>query len=224
MPLNKVLKKSNMYPWVNATINFIKGQCEHNCVYCYYQSNSRFKSRIGKIRLDEKEFKTNLGRNNIIFVGSSTDMFARSIPFVWIEKVLKYCSKYYNKYLFQSKNPARFMEFIDQFPKKSILGTTIESNRDHLVSNAPKINQRVEGMMAINNFPKMISIEPVLDFDPDILIPWIKEINPIFVSIGADSKKNDLPEPSALKLRYLIKKLKKITNIKIKHNLNRLMK
>jgi len=224
MPLNKSI--GEMYPWVDATINFVKGKCYHNCSYCYYQSNPRFKSSIKNIRLDSKELKVDLGKGKTIFVGSSTDMFAKNVPSAWIEKVLEYCRKFDNTYLFQSKNPARFLEFIDQFPKKIILGTTIESNRDYTLSDAPKTNERMEDMLEVklhHNIQLMISIEPIVDLDPDIMIAWIKSLSPIFISIGADSKKHKLPEPIPYKLGYFIKELKKITKVKLKANLKRLL-
>jgi molybdopterin converting factor small subunit len=36
---------------------------------------------------DEKELKTDLGKGNFIFVGSSCDMWAQNIPEEWIEKL-----------------------------------------------------------------------------------------------------------------------------------------
>ncbi|KKK52692.1 hypothetical protein LCGC14_3102340 [marine sediment metagenome] len=42
----------------------------------------------------------------------------------------------------------------------------------------------------------MISIEPITDFNLEFFIKIIKEIKPKFVSIGADSKGHNLPEPS----------------------------
>lgn len=42
-----------------------------------------------------------------------------------------------------------------------------------------------------------VSIEPILDFDLNVMIEWIKQLQPKFVSIGADSKRHNLPEPSA---------------------------
>lgn len=49
------------------------------------------------------------------------------------------------------------------------------------------------------------------------------EINPKFVSIGADSKKHNLPEPSKEKIEALIRELSLFTEVKIKDNLRRLM-
>ena len=68
----------------------------------------------------------------------------------------------------------------------------------------------------------MISIEPIMEFELAILVPWIKEIRPEFVSIGADSKGHNLPEPTPDKVNALIEELSKFTEVKIKDNLKRL--
>lgn len=78
--------KGQMYTWISYTWNPIKGECPHNCSYC-------FMKRWGKqkpVHFDEKELKTDLGSGNFIFVGSSCDMFADDIPIEWIQKTLDY--------------------------------------------------------------------------------------------------------------------------------------
>ena len=132
MPLNE--SKGNMYSWVTHTWNTIKGKCPHGCTYCYM-------SRWGKqkpVRFDESELKTDLNgfypfgfnSRNFIFVGSSCDMFADDIPYEWIKKTIDHCQKHYkNSYLFQSKTPARIINFIPYMPSKVSICTTIESNR-----------------------------------------------------------------------------------------------
>ena len=72
--LNK--QKGNMYGFVTHTWNAIKGKCPHDCEYCYMKVFPQ-----GELRLDEKEFKTDLGRNNIVFVGSSLAFFMFVISF-----------------------------------------------------------------------------------------------------------------------------------------------
>lgn len=217
--LNK--QSGQMYEWCSHTWNPIRGKCPHNCSYCYYQNNPRFKSKIGELRLDESVLKDDLGSNNFVFVGSSTDMFAEEVPEEWITKVLDRCKEFNNKYLFQTKNPKRFHIFQSQLPKTSTLGTTIETNRYYDFSEAPNRMQRMI-WISTTNFDTMISIEPIMDFDLDLFVKWIKEINPMFVSIGADSKNHNLPEPNTYKINKLIEKLKAFTEVKIKENLKRL--
>jgi len=215
-----------MYPWCTHTINFIKGWCKHACRYCYIIAMAkRYKRKQRKPYLDEKEFRTNLGEGKTIFVGSSIDMFAKGIPNKWIKKVLAYCNSFPNNtYLFQTKNPKRYEEFA--FPENTILGVTIESNKDYGVSKAPTPRNRYSWMLRLKDWPmeKMLSLEPLLDFDLDIFVAWIKMIGPSFVSIGADSKNSKLPEPDPKKVKALIKELKKFTKVKTKDNLRRLLK
>jgi len=94
--MNKV--KGNMYSWCTHTWNTVKGECPHSCAYCYM-------NRWGpqpEIHFDNKELKTDLGEGNFIFVGSSCDMWAESIPVEWIHHTLIHCRKYEgNRYLFQ---------------------------------------------------------------------------------------------------------------------------
>ena len=105
--LNK--SKGNMYSWVTDTWNPIKGVCSHGCSYCFMRKWGHLKPA----RLEDSEFKTDLGKGNFIFVGSSTDDWAAAIPDDWIQKTLDYCDKFENQYLFQSKNPSRILEFCD---------------------------------------------------------------------------------------------------------------
>ncbi len=69
----------------------------------------------------------------------------------------------------------------------------------------------------------MVSIEPIVAFDLTIFVGWIRQINPAFVSIGADSKGHNLIEPTAYQLKELISELSPITEIKLKKNLDRLL-
>ena len=68
-----------------------------------------------------------------------------------------------------------------------------------------------------------ITIEPVMDFDVDILAGWIAKINPKFLNLGADSKNHNLPEPTVDKILALVDKLKEYgIELREKHNLARL--
>jgi DNA repair photolyase len=176
--------------------------------------------------LDEKALSDDLGKGNVIFVGSSTDMFADAVPTEWISRVLSLCNfRIGNTYLFQTKNPHRFLEFLDKFPPNTILGTTIETNYEYLSSRAPSAMDRMLVFTSdyLKNFPKMVSIEPVMDFDLPVLSSWMYRIRPKFISIGADSKDSGLSEPDAEKLKLFIGEMQKLTEVKIKNNLSRLV-
>lgn len=209
-----------MYSFCTHTWNAIKGKCSHDCSYCFMKVFPQ-----APLHLDEKEFKTDLGTGNTIFVGSSTDMFANDVPIEWIEKVLEYCRKFDNTYIFQTKNVQRMLNCainnISPFPNKTIFGTTIETNRDALLI---KYSSAPISRFELKNFKrKFITIEPIMDFDLINFVKMIERIEPEFVNIGADSKGHNLPEPSKEKIEMLITELKKFTKVNIKDNLNRLM-
>jgi DNA repair photolyase len=220
MGLNE--SKGNMYDFVTHTWNTIKGKCFHDCSYCYMK---RF-GNLKPVRFDEKELKTDLGNGNFIFVGSSCDMFATDIPEEWILKTLKHCEKHDIKYLFQTKNPERFMDFIHAsvVSNKSVLCTTIESNRwyTEIMGKSPHPEERARWMSEIDCIDKYVTIEPILDFDVEEMVELIKKCNPVQVNIGADSGGNRLPEPSWDKVQLLITELNKFTVISRKKNLDRL--
>ena len=61
-----------------------------------------------------------------------------------------------------------------------------------------------------------------MDFDIYEILDWIFKIEPTFVSIGADSGQNNLPEPPAWKINKLIEELEQFTEVRVKDNLKRL--
>jgi DNA repair photolyase len=218
MGLNK--SSGNMYSWINATWNTVKGECPHGCTYCYMK-------RFGKqkpVRFDELELKTDLGSGNFIFVGSSCDLFADAIPDLWLYKTLATCIQFDNSYLFQSKNPVNILGSSAILPKKSVVCTTIETNRwyPEIMKKSPDPAHRAMWMGCID-LPKYVTIEPIMDFDVDEMIDLIRRCNPVQVNIGADSGNNNLPEPSKEKLYELIDALKEFTVIDQKRNLSRLL-
>jgi len=232
MPMNKVKTGSSMYQFLNDypspcankgfTWNVIKGVCPHDCSYCYMK---RFKQ--SPVRFDKKELKTDLGQNNLIFVGSSCDMWAEEIPASWIQQTIEHCIKAENRgnrFLFQSKNPARFTNWAHPYPMGTILGTTIESNIIYpQMGKAPAPVYRAEALShAAEIYKTMVTIEPIMDFDLRPLAQFIKMCHPAWVNIGADSKGHGLPEPPGEKIKELIQELERFTEVKVKKNLKRI--
>lgn len=217
--------KGNMYSWLTHTWNACKGACSHDCAYCYMKRWGK----LNPVRLDEKELKCNLGNENFIFVGSSCDMFAADIPAEWIEKTLEHCRKFDNKYLFQSKNPLRMLDFVrtGAIPKKSVFCTTIESNRVYpdIMRKSPHVRERAEIMRELSVYAEVfVTVEPIMDFDLPEMIDILKTCNASQINIGADSGGNKLPEPSKDKLLALIEAVKSFSVIDKKRNLERLLK
>ena len=217
-----------MYKFVHYTWNPIKGECQHNCTYCYMK---RYNEDIGQPRLADGEFRTNFGKGNSIFIGSSTDMFAENIPSEWIVRVLDFClqrnnPEKSNTFLLQSKNPKRFLEFI-QHPLMDhvVFGTTIETNRFYpeIMNKAPKIEDRVEAMEEIAGlgFKTMVTAEPLMKFDLTDMVSIINRCQPKLVNIGRNTCRNiQLPEPEPEGVRELVTSLSDFTKVKIKKNAN----
>lgn len=209
--------KGNMYDFVTHTWNPISGKCIHNCEYCYMH-----KYPLGDLKLDKQNINTNLGSGKFIFIGSACDMFAEDVPEEWIKDVLKKCVVG-NKYLFQSKNPARMSLF--DLPKDIVLGTTIETNRVYpQMGKTVHPLSRAHGLYAFaKKTETMITIEPIMDFDLKPFVEIIKFAEPSWVNIGADSKGHNLHEPSKEKILSLVEEISKFTVIRKKVNLERIL-
>jgi len=219
----------------NSTRNFIGGACPYQCKYCYVQDLKRRNEVIrkkysGKPFLCHNELKKGFGRRDsskIWFIGTMTDMFAESVPPTLIETVLSRLRQFpETTFLFQSKNPERFTEF--EFPRKSILCTTIESNLDYPgMSLAPKVKERAGWIAAAGmekELPIMITVEPILDFNVKKFTELLLVAGLYQVNIGADSKGNKLPEPSWEKVTELIAELQRFDiKVYLKPNLKRLI-
>jgi len=183
------------------------------------------------LRFDYSELRENLGTGKFIFVGSSIDMWASDVPSEWIESVLVYCCSFPdNKYLFQSKNPERFFDFLDKMPPNRVLATTIETNRQTVinsVSKAPSLINRKAAMVGLGLAGEtiQITIEPIMQFDEQVLHLWMYQISPSMIAIGADSKGHHLPEPTGEQISSLLELLKTIPGCEIilKKNLHKLI-
>jgi DNA repair photolyase len=220
MPLNK--QKGNMYGFVTHTVNTVRGACPHNCVYCYMK-----RWNLPELHFVKAELKTDLGKGNCIFIGSGCDMFANDVCDDWIIETLKWASKFNNNYLVQTKNPSRFMNFLEMMkPSQFTLCTTIETNRHipEIMSESPSPEERSSWMAKIPNaYRKMVTVEPVIDFSLKELSYQILSCSPKQVNIGADSGNNGLPEPSSEKIRELITVLSRYTEVHKKPNLKRIL-
>lgn len=210
-----------MYDFVTHTWNAIKGHCVHECRYCFMKRWGSLKH----LHFDDSELKTDLGSGRFIFVGSSTDDFAEGIPSEWITKMLDHCDRFDDRYLFQSKNPARFLEFFEHsvFRKKAVVCTTIESNRFYpeIMMNSPRIESRVQAMaeLAAKGIPTYVTCEPLLEFDLPELVSMLKACHPLQVNVGRNSRREILlPEPTSNDVQVLISELSTFTKVEVKEN------
>lgn len=137
--------------------------------------------------------------------------------------------------MLQTKNPARFLEFIDhkffqERKDKFVLCTTIESDIDYPgVSKAPAIAERVKAMqeLSAHGLRLMVTVEPILDFsDAAKFSELLASFNPIQVNIGANTSRGvKLNEPNKTKILNLIQELDGVgIAVHQKTNLGRLLK
>ena len=245
MPL--VPSRGNMYEWTTHCHSHLRGRCLHDCEYCYVKSFRNYeRDWTGPIRLIEEELKVRYdrpwtgrdgvehpdGKGKTIFIEHCDDLFARDVPVEYVNKIIQHCEAYPdNTYLFQTKNPGWMKEWYTELPGPVIYGTTIETNREIAGSKAPTPEQRYNDMMFFSRARQhggeklMLTIEPIMKFDLNVLSKWIIDIRPDFINLGADSKHHNLPEPTVTEILELVKVLNDngIT-INKKENLGRLVK
>jgi hypothetical protein len=177
------------------------------------------------LHLDEKELRSDLGTGNFIFVCSGCDLFHPSVSWELIAQVFSVARDKYpeNTYLWHTKNPERALEIpMIRYPKKSVLCVTIETNRGISgISAAPSPHERAAALRRWTG-DKMITVEPIMDFDVDDFADLILSCSPSQVNIGADSGHNGLPEPPPDKIAALIAKLDRHTTVRKKRNLARI--
>ena len=225
--------KGNMYEFITHTWNPMGGRCPHGCAYCYM----KYHTYIERLYLDERELSGSCPANLFIFIGSNTDVFAAEMPSEWITKVLDFCVDVTSsqkddertRFLLQTKNPARILEFINHPLLKNgqaVVCTTLETNRHYpdIMNNAPLITDRADAMakIAACSVKTYVTIEPIMDFDLDEFVKLIKMCRPEQVNIGAESKHFvQIPQPSDDdKLTALILQLLCFTKVTVKKNLN----
>lgn len=227
--------KGNMYEFITHTWNPIKGKCYHDCSYCYMKM---INPNAQPIRLVEAELQGSFLPNLFIFIGSSTDMFAPNVPDEWIIKILDFCdektrhqqSQERTRFLIQTKNPKRILNFInhplfDEERKQAVVCTTLETNRYYqdFMGKAPFPQQRVEAMKEISKagIETYVTIEPIMDFDLTEFVSLTKQCNPVQVNIGKNTNSHvSLPHPTIGKTVDLILQLKRFAKVHIKKNAN----
>lgn len=158
-----------------------------------------------------------------IFVVAHGDLFGRWVDHRIIYKILAVCSVTHKEmWFFESKNPKRYLEFKDFFPKNTVLSTTIETNREYPVAirgSTPSPMERFIAMQQVKqatNLPIHISIEPILNFDLTDMIGWMQILAPTKVAVGYDTLNNNLPGPPKWKTMKLIRALEKFTDVERK--------
>jgi hypothetical protein len=140
----------------------------------------------------EPELHTNLYRaqgedvrGGTIFVGSMIDL--ASVSEEDFIAAMEHCKKYPdNIYLFQSKAPTYLLRWQKHFPPEYMVGTTIETTLPvYNFSGAPSPCFRAFVFAHIPAKYKLVSLEPLMQFDLYEMLSWLDRIKPTHISIGA---------------------------------------
>jgi len=168
---------------------------------------------------DPRLLKRRYGEGDVVFVGSMGDVSFQ--PFEVQERIVKELIEPNSEATFflESKNPSTFIKLLRILPENVILSTTIETNRDYNLTKAPVPFIRYIDFRDLYWDKKHVSIEPIMEFDFHTLIPWIKRIAPLMVSVGYDNYNCGLPEPTRDKTEILIRELEKFTKVERKAGL-----
>jgi len=163
----------------------------HNCSKCQSYSPHEHSNRLSKIP-NEK----------IIFVCADGDITFASESFMKkVFEAMRNDTRKDRLFFVQSKNPSCLEQYLKLLPENTFLLTTLETNRDkdyHKVSNAPRPSKRYRDFLDLKWDKKIVTIEPIMDFDLDLFSKMIISINPQAVFIGYNShpKSVPLPEPT----------------------------
>lgn len=159
------------------------------------------------------------------------DLFGYWVPLETIRSVLRCIARWpETTFLLQTKNPGRFLEVLQDLPANVYLGTTIETDHyfhgmtfssvgeqltyyeEHKVTKAPDPFLRYATMTnpLLKKYRKFISIEPIMDFELETMVHWMREIAPDIIELGADNYGHNLREPSWDKVEDLLAGLREI--------------
>ncbi len=174
----------------------------HNCMKCYDYTPHFHPERLSAIP-----------SARTVFVCGNADISFAEADHVnqIIEAIREHNKSVKNQKTFylQSKSPSCLEPFLEKLPGNVIILTTLETNRDEgydKISKAPVPSERYRQFLALKYPRKVVTIEPLMDFDIDVFSGWILNIRPEYVWLGLNSKKKpQLLEPSVEKLTAFAK-------------------
>lgn len=186
--------------------------CGHECSYCFAKKVARsilkhtphFRDGF-KPHLVEKELTRSFKSQEFVCISWLGDIsFATTEE---LERILERARQFpQTEFLLLTKDPARLLAKCPPLPENFVVGASIESNRDYSLSKAPQPIDRLKGLSRANR--RSLSLEPVLDFDLDILVNWVESLHPEYVVVGPPYRHTHLSPPSPEKLSELLFSLK----------------
>jgi hypothetical protein len=173
-----------MYPDTETWNPFVG--CLYDCSYCEdsFKKVLRWISRRNRCKdcfdyrphyHDNRLEKPSIPSSPIVFVFGQGDITFCEPGYVrkTFDVIKKHKPRIRKEYYLQSKNPGCLNQYIGEFPRNSILVTTLETNRDegyNLISDAPRPSKRFKDFFDLDYPRKVVTIEPVLDFDVEFFL------------------------------------------------------
>lgn len=185
--------KGNMFKSVTHTATFYMG-CDHNCKYCWAECMG-----IPHVpKLVQRDFTEVLPvENAFIFLNSAHDSFAACIPDEWIKLMLDWIGLQHpsNRFLLQTKNPKRLFGWIknlEAIKDRVVLGTTLETDNEDRAAKLSKAQSVIHRAWALAKmrefgFTTFLSLEPLVKFNPDVMIRLVRAVAPMALEIGLDN-------------------------------------
>jgi hypothetical protein len=186
--------------------------CSFGCGYCNarklaltrLKNSSRYRDGFNPHLVEKELRRRNFKPGEWVFVAYMGDIYFADLPEV--ARILDVIHQFpETNFLFCTKQPQCYIRWLPLLSENCILGATIESNRV-CAGNADPTWKRARWMVHMEWPRKFISIEPIMDFGPE-LVAWLHLIGPELVEIGADNYGNGLPEPSRTKVETLISEI-----------------
>lgn len=198
---------------VMRTWNVFVG-CRFNCSYCSARNlaltrlkhSPRYRDGF-EPHIVESEITRHFKPGDFVFIAYMGDIsFA---PPQHLNFILVQVSRQPEvRFLMCTKDPWLYRRIGPKFPDNLYLGTTLETNRDLGLSEAPTPFQRYDALLGVKHPHKFVSIEPICDFDLIRMCIWISKLSPDFIEVGADNYHNGLQEPPWEKVEGLLRQLR----------------
>lgn len=167
---------------------------KRNCIACYQYEPHFHPERLDKIRSAPIIFVC--GNGDFAFASPEESKAIIAAIRKWTDRHPRSDTVFY----LQSKQPSCLEPHLVDLPDNVILVTTLETNRDEgyeAISKAPPPSERYRQFLGLNYPRKIVTVEPMMDLDPEVLAEWIGKIKPELVYLGFNSRpKPKLPEPS----------------------------
>jgi hypothetical protein len=174
----------------------------HDCEGCRHYSPHTHPKRLN-----------NIPPNRAIFVCEDGDIaFADPKFMARVFQAMRADKKKGRIWFIQSKDPKCLQKYLKLLPQNTYIATTLETNRDEgypKISKAPKPFQRYKDFLDLRWPNKIVTVEPLMDFDLPTFADWIESIKPeaVFVGYNSHPKAVQLPEPDKKKVWKLIRAL-----------------